>query len=255
MQVVCPNCGESVSSENINIQRMSAVCPECDTVFEFDPTVSKTKRRKVKQPEHLTLNEADGQLSMAFRTNFRLDKNQTFLSLAGLSIVFTFIAAIFDVRGSTNAEAAIIFQGLQVLLIFLYYSLGLMLWNKTHIEINHAEIKISRKPLPNVLTQPNKINVAGIEKIYYEETAASKKDGYDTPRFDVWAKTEGGHRRLIVGDVVEDYAVFIAQQLNEYLAPDTTDDVSRLLDENSRAVEDTHETGEEVLTRAESSRP
>lgn len=252
MQLTCPNCGKPISAENINIQRMAAVCSACHTVFQFDPTsTSKSKRRKVKQPEHLTLDHTDDRLSMAFRTNFRLDKNMTFLSIAGFSIFFTFLVAIISQKGSTNPESVLLLQGFQLLLTFLYYWLALMLWNKTHIEISDTEIKVSRKPLPNFLTQPNKINVSGIERIRYEETPTSKKEAFDTPRFNVWAETEGGSRRLIVGDLVEDYAVFIVQQLNEFLEPDTAEDAARLLDDN-REDEDVQEV-DEVIAHSESS--
>lgn len=67
-------------------------------------------------------------------------------------------------------------------------------------------------------------------KIKYEETAISKKEGYDTPRYRVWAETEDGSRRVIVHDVTEEYVVFIAQRLEERLHTDADIDVSRLED-------------------------
>ena len=55
----CPNCGEKVPASHINIQKMTAVCPACDTVFSFDvPETQKAKRRKVKQPANLMLTES-----------------------------------------------------------------------------------------------------------------------------------------------------------------------------------------------------
>jgi ssDNA-binding Zn-finger/Zn-ribbon topoisomerase 1 len=51
MQMTCPNCGETVSAENINIQQMGAVCPYCDSVFRFELPGEKAKRRKIKPRE------------------------------------------------------------------------------------------------------------------------------------------------------------------------------------------------------------
>ena len=90
MQVNCPNCGEKVPAENINIQKMTAVCPACDTVFSFDlpEAETKAKRRKVKQPSKLMIQDNDT-LQMAFQTNFRLDRNEAFISSAMGSICLT----------------------------------------------------------------------------------------------------------------------------------------------------------------------
>ena len=79
MQVICPNCGEKVTAENINIQKMTAVCAACDTVFPFDLPEVKIKRRKVKLPTKLTLRDTET-LQMEFWTNFRLDRNEPFLA-------------------------------------------------------------------------------------------------------------------------------------------------------------------------------
>lgn len=233
MQLICPHCGKPLSAENINIQRMAAVCPACHTVFQFDPSNSdsKIKRRKVKQPSHIISYENDGHLTIAFRTNFRLDQNEAFLFTAGFSAFFTFITIIL----ASQSEFALITLGFGLFTLMLYYLLGLVAFNKTHIEISDEEITVSRKPLPNLLTQPNTISLSEIEIVGYEETAASKKDSYDTPRYNVWAERVDGNRKLIVGDVVEDYAVFISQRLNELLDLDSTPDVSRLSDDEWQA--------------------
>jgi hypothetical protein len=89
MEVNCPNCGEKVTAENINIQKMTAVCAACDTVFPFELPEAKAKRRKVKQPAKLTLRDTET-LQMEFWTNFRLDRNEAFLSstIGGISMAF-----------------------------------------------------------------------------------------------------------------------------------------------------------------------
>jgi hypothetical protein len=229
MQLICPHCGKPVAAENINIQRMAAVCPSCHTVFQFDPSVSdsKTKRRKIKQPKQITSSESDNQLTIAFRTNFRLDQNEAFLATAGFSGLFTFMTILV----ASQSDATIVTLGFGLFTLMLYYLLALVAFNKTHIEISDEEISVSRKPLPNLLTQPNTISLSEIEIVRYEETAASKKEGYDTPRYNVWAERVDGNRKLIVSDVIEDYAVFISQRLNEELDLDSEPDVSRLSDD------------------------
>ena len=91
--------------------------------------------------------------------------------------------------------------------------------------------RITRKPIPNPLNQGHEVPLAGVTAIKYEETAISKKEAYDTPRYRVLAETEDGSHRTIVNDVTEDYAVFIAQCLEERLYMDANPDVSRLEDD------------------------
>lgn len=246
MGLICPHCGKRVLSENINIQRMAAVCSNCHTVFEFDPSPAKIKRRKVKQPSLITSSERDGHLTIAFRTNFRLDKNENFLSSGGLSLVFTFMTALLF----SQSAPALLMLGFGLITLALYYWLALVAFNKTHIDISDEQITVSRQPIPNLLNPSNTIDLSGIQIIRYEETAVSKKNEYDTPRYNVWAEVVDGNRRLIVGDVVEDYAVFIAQRLNELLNLETPD-VSRLLDDEE--TED-GQIPDAFVSRSESSR-
>ena len=237
MQLTCPNCGAKISSKGINIQRMVAVCLTCDSVFQFDPSDTRIKRRKVKQPQHLNLDETDGQVKIAFRTNFRVDKDRSLLSGALLSAVTTFVTAALFAKYLVNSESIFMVAGFGLATLMCYYWLALVAFNKTHIVISDEKIKVSRNPLPNILTRANTISLSGIENIRYEETAASKKEGYDTPRYHIWGETVDGRRSFIVGDVVESYAVFISQRLNEFLNPSATPDLLRVLDQDDQVNE------------------
>jgi predicted Zn finger-like uncharacterized protein len=235
MQLICPHCGQQISAEHINIQRMAAVCPNCHTVFGFDPSDARVKRRKVKQPPRITADESDDQLHLAFRTNFRLDKDEAFLQSAGLSLLFTVITAILVNQYLVNTVSALVPLGFGLFTLMLYYWFALVAYNKTHVEVSDTEINVSRKPFPNFLTPTRTLNLAGVERVRYEETAASRKEGYDTPRYNVWAEVADGNHRLVVGDLVEDYAVFLSQRLNEYLGLESAPDASRLQDDESEA--------------------
>lgn len=231
MQVNCPNCGAKVTAENINIQNMTAVCAACDTVFRFDlpgaETEIKAKRRKVKQPPKLTLHDAET-LQMEFWTNFRLDRDEAFSSSIIGGVLMTFLALVVFAAGVEPSIIPLIF----LLSAFgFFYRLALVVVNKTHIEMDEDTITIARKPIPSPLDLKREVSLAGVEAIKYEETAISKKESYDTPRYTVWAETVDGSRRIIVNDVTEEYAVFIAQSLQERLYMDAEPDVSRLQDD------------------------
>lgn len=229
MQLTCPNCNEKIIAGNINIQDKIAVCHQCDTVFQFsipDSSDKKAKRRKVHQPHDLTLHDEE-RLHMSFRTNWRLDQNETFLTGAILGVLFTFISVMLISEGELNLLPFIIgliaFAG--------YYTAALTAYNKTHITMNDVSIKTSRLPLPGSTRHHTEVNLANVESITTEETAMSAKEGFDLPRYNVYANRFDGSRQVIIKDVTEEYGQFIAQTLNaELSAEDDHLDMSRLED-------------------------
>jgi hypothetical protein len=224
MQVICPNCGEKVTAQHINIQKMTAICPACDSVFPIELPEPKAKRRKVKQPGKLTLRDTET-LQMDFRTNFRLERNGAAISSAYGSVSMTFLALLFIAEHRVSLILPLIFLLIAVALV---YRLALTVVNKTHIEMDEGAIKVTREPIPNPFNRGYEVALAGVAAIKYEETAISKKEAYDTPRYRVWAETVDGSSRTIVTDVIEEYAVFIAQRLQEHLEMDDNFDMSRL---------------------------
>lgn len=242
MQVNCPNCGNKVTAEYINIQRMTAVCAACDSVFPFDLRETKTKRRKVKQPAKLTLRD-DDTLHMEFSTIFGSDRIEAFV-FSGFGFFMLFMASLLVRRGPTPFMLSLFFL---VIALGVFYWVALKTLNKTHIEMDEDAIRVKRKPLPNPLIPDYEVSLAGVEAIKYEETAISKKEAYETPRYRVWAETPDGSRRTIVNDVTEEYAVFIAQRLDERLRMGADPDVSRLEDAEPHSDAEA-ETSEAVRT-------
>ena len=53
----------------------------------------------------------------------------------------------------------------------------------------------------------------------------NREEEYDMPRYRVWAETADGSRKMIVNDVIEDYAYFVVQRLEERLHSETEYDV------------------------------
>ncbi|MEQ8674792.1 MAG: hypothetical protein RLP44_17320 [Aggregatilineales bacterium] len=234
MHLNCPNCGEQISADNVNIQKMVAVCAVCDTVFQFDTPHAKIKRRKVKQPKHLMLNESDT-LHVAFRTNFRLDKDESFLFGAIMSFVFTFITLILTSQFLVGEMIVLVPLGFMLLTLSLYYWLASIVFNKTDIVMDEDAITVSRQPLPIPFTQPLEITLADVVAVRCGETPTSKKEAYDTPRYRVWAQTADGRQRVIVNDVTEEYAYFLAQRMTDHLDADAYRSTSHLMDDDVQA--------------------
>jgi DNA-directed RNA polymerase subunit M/transcription elongation factor TFIIS len=72
MELKCPNCGEVIPAENINIQEMVALCGECHHVFEFTRSAiaRKAKRHIPPQPERVQVHVDDDYLELSYRRVF-----------------------------------------------------------------------------------------------------------------------------------------------------------------------------------------
>ena len=226
MQLTCPQCNQPVSAADINIQQLVAICTGCDNIFSFSSDFLKSKRRKARQPEYLGLREADD-LRISFRSNFRLDKNENFISSSIMTIVFTSIALLmFGLREEENTPVVLPIA-FALTAVFAAYWVALIAYNKTRIVMDSSKIQVSRGPLPSY-GQEREIELNNVVSIFSEETTASQREGYDTPRYHVWAKLADNRRKLIVADVTDDYGLFIAQRLQGYLDDDKEGDWKHL---------------------------
>jgi hypothetical protein len=230
-QIHCPNCGTVLRAENINIQDKLGVCPNCNNVFHFEAPKEKVSRRKIKQPKALSLREDEDSLEMRFRTNFRLDRNETVVSS---SILIGFLLPITGLLFSQYLERGTVPLLVPLITsfftVFFAYILALTVYNETELVMDANSIHVARKPLPNLTNQGEEISLSGVTEIRCEETPASIKNAYDTPRYNVWAILADGNRKLIVADMIYDYGFFIAQRLQERLDADSVENVSRLED-------------------------
>lgn len=226
MRIICPECQRRVSAENINMQRMAALCAHCSSLFAFELPRTRPKRRKVQKPEHLNASE-DDTLRIAFRTNFRLDKNESFLNSAAMSAVFGVVSLLM---GGLFLEGEVpLFLPLLFVMFSLaaFYALATITFNKTHLQFDGLKLNRSRQPLPS-FTSGQEIALGAAEAFYAEESSASIEQQYDTARFHVWAELRDGSRRLAVADLPEEYAWYIASRLDACLARDPQTDAGRL---------------------------
>ncbi len=208
---------------------MAALCAACGSVFEIVIPRAKAKRRKVERPPALRL-LSDEPLHLAFRTNFRLDKNENFQASASMGGVFSLVALLMTglyLEGDLPVFLPLIFAALACVAL---YSLATIVYNTTQIRLDSEAIHIARGPLPS-FTRPRQISLEGVDSFSADETAASQREGYDTPRYHIRAHYADGARRLVIGDLTEDYAEYIAGQLNRRLRDEDEQIAQRLSDD------------------------
>ncbi len=226
MQPVCPQCQQPVEAKQVNIQQMLALCPACNSIFELRPDLRRRKTRKVQQPTGLQLQDGDP-LIFKFRTNFRLEKNEHFVNSAVMSAVLSLVT-ILMIGLTLSGEVTLFMPVFFATMAFAtLYWLASIAWNHTEIAASENSLMVSRRPLP-VTSSSRVLDLTDVETFYAEETTASQQEGYDTPRFHVWASETEGGRKLVVGDLTEEYATYIASRLDAWLRESDDRSVDRL---------------------------
>ena len=233
MKLECPNCGASVPATNINVQETIAVCPACDTVFNFsggDVNVgssamqatkpkNKFKYDEVRMPNSFDVQETDQKLTISYSWFSCIAPFLTFFALVWNGIIFgIFFPAIsgFNNLGFPFAFFPLIFGGVGVGLV--YFNIAQYV-NRTYIVIGPKEMQIYSKPLPMPNTQTIKHDE--IHQVYAKQRINRNSDGKRTITYEVQAAMHGNQHKKLVGSLSNaEQALFIEQEIEKYLGID-----------------------------------
>lgn len=228
MRLSCIECGKTIPAGNINVQEMIAVCSDCDTVFRFELSDDKPKRRKMKAPERMIVHE-DAPLHLSFSRVFGQEARSGLFGISFATFIFTVIV-ITTVGGFLAGDIPIFVP----LLIGLLWSAGLytvasLFFNTVTILNDGNQIRASHHPLPHPLQERDvAIDITAIQRIYLEQSYTSKRTGAAEKSFHIYIETFDGTRLVLLKGVPENYAMYIVQQINTQLVEQSADAVSRL---------------------------
>lgn len=230
MQIKCPNCGETIHSEHINIQKTLAMCPACDHVFDFSKLIPhpKQKLRKTTQPERLRVIDGEGFVEMSFRGVLSPQERTLAALWIFLLVFFTFAFTAITIDKGGFVPPLIMFIPV---ILGLLYSLALTVANTTRARVDADSLLVEEKPIP--LFDPSQgplprikrlaLSQHEIDRVFYEETADSQKSGRLKRYFNIYAQRTDGSRVLLMNGLPQEYAFYITYEL---------DIGSRDLDEN-----------------------
>jgi hypothetical protein len=214
MQLNCPNCGAAIPARQINIQHLVAVCESCDAVFGVDADTlpsAKQKRRKVPQPEKMTVTEEDGKLNITilWREN-----------LGWLEGLLAIIVGAFIIAGMVGFSSFIV-NGQWLLtppallfIAFFVYLLATFFVNRAEISLDADSLTYYDRPLRTYFwdVEMDTREIANVSVQSYD-MSQNPKDDYGK----VLAQMENGTQKTIIDVVRQPQAEFIAQVLNEYI--------------------------------------
>lgn len=241
LTLTCPQCGQPIEADQINVQEMVAVCSTCNIVFRFAVPEQAQKRRKVQQPERLAVSEGD-ELRIAYRRILGREAKETLLGVGVASILFAIIFILVlggILAGDVPLLVALIPLGF---LSFFGYALSLILLNESRIVVDEEQLSVSQKPLPAPFEEEPSLDLSRIVRIGCEETEASRKAGSVNQDYMVFAELLDGNRVLIAKELPRTYAFYIAQMLEETL-PTVEDLDDIILNLSEEDMEDSDDSG------------
>lgn len=220
-QLHCPNCSTMIPPENINVQKVIAVCPNCAAVFNFADTVAsgqKIKRRKSKKPDHITHTETDDSLvlEMPFLQTIH---NKIGVGVLGVVIIGLYAMILIGILTDPQLEIA----PLVILsLIFLPIVIGAFgsLFARQTVEVNTEELKHEvRLGMP---VYHRKMPIEDIVDVTAEEMSATRESIAEA-RYNLYAEKYDGRQDMFIQNLPEEMATYTQQALSNYLATDDAD--------------------------------
>ncbi len=219
MKLKCPNCGEPVPAENINIQEMLALCSACQQVFEFDRSAvaRKAKRRQLKPPPRVHIRDDPDSLELSYR--FALGPGPKIgLVMATLGAV-TCTALFAKACASNESSGLLLALGLAVL-IYLYM-MAVFVTTTTTIRVDDDSLEVRSGPLPFPIKDDKTLSTADIRRVFFEQTHESLPPFVLTHH--VYAELQTGEQVPVVTSLPRSYAHYIAHTLDNYLQDITGD--------------------------------
>jgi hypothetical protein len=216
MELKCPNCGEFIPVENINIQEMVALCGKCQHVFAFTRSTiaRKAKRRIPPQPKRVHVLVDDDGLELSFRFVFG--------SGAKFGLVMATFATVVSTLLLVNAflshePTSLLFFFALIALVFSYVA-TVGVTTTTTITADTQHLEVSSGPLPFPIKDDKTLSTADITRVSFEETYESNSPL--PPSYNVYAELLDGARISVVTSLPRAHAQYIAATLDDYLHQD-----------------------------------
>lgn len=226
-KLTCPNCATDIPAENINIAQTLAVCPNCDTVFDFSfmgdaKDKPKTKAtRKLHPPKGFHIEENATGFTMSWRWFQPVAIFLTFFVIAWDGfLIFWYRMALGGFGSSFSGGANLIMILFPIAHVAIgvgmtYYVLALYL-NRTAMTVSDAEIKVRTFPLPYPW-KDRTLAASDVEQVYVKQSISHNKNGTSIS-YDVRAQLYGApDEKLVTGLHTPEFALYIEQEVEAYL--------------------------------------
>lgn len=236
MTLTCPQCGAVITPDNINIERLVAMCAACGEVFSFEDQV---EARKAK---HDQLDSDTGEVIKRKRTpereiplpagmqmsdnTYDLVITRSWRTLAVYPLLFFtmfwdgFMLLWYTIALTSGAGQMALFGLLHLGVgVYLTYTVLTGLFNITTIEVDANEVSVTHGPVPVLawVSPTITLEVNAIEQLYVKERVNTSSRSVSR-RYEVVAITAGNRTQNLITNLSEpEQAHYIVQQIERFL--------------------------------------
>jgi hypothetical protein len=231
-QLVCPQCTADVPAANINIEKVLAVCPACNTVFGFDflagegddaktkaKSKSKARARPLHPPRGFNIAErADGWV-MSWRWFTPAVIPITFFVIVwnGFLVLWYMMVPGFGGGFGGMSVFFMLFPLLHVGVgVVLTYNVLATYLNRTTITLTADHINVRSLPVPHPWRDVS-LRMEDIAQVYVKRNHVTGL-GKSGPNYDVMVQRYTANDTVLVSSLADStLALFIEQELERYL--------------------------------------
>ena len=225
MRLSCPECNAEIIADKINVQEMVAVCSQCNLIFHFDGADARRKHRKVRKPPDMTMVESPDRLVMGYQRVYN-EGERGIATVNGLFAILLTMIVILALLDQSPVYIPIGAWG-----AISWYVQATLWFNRTTVVTDDNQIVVNNGPLPSFTGAKNvTLNRHDISEIICEETEESRKSASINRFYHIRARLLDGHKITILKAMPEEYALYIAQELNTLSAGQQESTISHLQD-------------------------
>ena len=216
MRLTCPKCATDIRAKDVNINKLVAVCAQCDNVFgfgdEFPGQMRSVEPIETPRPQNMRVEQRGGELILFWRW---LD--WTVIPLIGFAVIWNvFMFGFFGgFRGEDNMTSLtpLICPHFWVGLFLIYYILA-SLFNTTTVMVSHREVKIRHWPFP--WRGSKTVEISSLKQLYSGDYFGGNKNRTRYFAVNMVVKHDG-HKRLVGGLKSAEHALYIEQEIEKFL--------------------------------------
>ena len=219
MQIVCESCGAVVPADNLNLERMVAMCVACDAVFAFQVDAAPRRRENIARPEKLQV-ERRGDETVV-RRSWRSPLAGAFLLLFAAmwnGIVWTGYVMTGDDQSMIFRWFLIPFQliGFGV----AYFALAVFV-NTTTLTVSRRRLVVRHGPLPfpgNVDMDPGDIEQVFVDEQLNVHRHENSSSSSVSRSYRLQARLKDGTKKTLIRALPDaDEALWLEQLLKDEL--------------------------------------
>ncbi len=224
----CPSCAADIPAASMNIAETIAVCPSCDTVFDFGFIGEQKAKKKAKRKQQQLLHPPKGLRITEKGDGFEL----SWRWFAPFVIFFTFFVVVWDAflifwyrmaLGGTGFGGADSFDAMMLLFPLVHVAVGIGMTyhvlatylNRTTVQVSSDRVRVHVAPVPYPWKNRT-LSAADIEQAYVKKSVKHGRKS-TTVNYEVRVRMFARREETLVSTDNPEFALFIEQEIEAYL--------------------------------------